>query len=176
MKYFFITIATLLLGTTKCNPQEQKNASQDLMGVFFKGLQKSDKIILHPQSIAIPVETIFTESLFESYTHPVPGVNAAKIKDLIIVLDYKYLKKQKTDIKTWDIKKYANSVKGYEKKRGNYKTFYAVAQPIYSEDEQFAFVYFKKYCAVDCGSVNLWIYKKINEKWILYEQLPISIS
>lgn len=77
---------------------------------FFLGSAKIRENYFTSQAIAIPAETIFTESLFESYTHPVPRMNAARINDLMIVLHYKYLKKQKTDIKTWDILKYDNSV------------------------------------------------------------------
>ena len=81
----------LLFRASKSNPQEQNTAIQDLTRTFFKGLSKSDKIILYRHSIVIPVGKILMKSLFESYPCAVSGVNAGNIKDLMLVLDFNYL-------------------------------------------------------------------------------------
>jgi hypothetical protein len=136
------------------------------------------RLVIVPENFANQ-QIFFTKSFLANYTYRTLGVNGQRVIKIIKKSDFDFLRGQKRDEVLWDLDKIKIPVIPYNKDKENkydYKKSIKISMPIYSKDKKYSFVYVRNECGfIDCGSTNIYVYKKKGSDWKLYEMIPISL-
>ena len=120
----------------------------------------------------------FTKEVFDSYAAGVVGVDGKKVQKLIELMDFQFLREQKSEVINLDsIKLICKNFTFYDGNNINLldgKKRYSFAAPSFSKDKKIAFIYIRKHCGhMDCSSDLVRVYKKRGNKWVFYLMFTI---
>lgn len=144
--------------------------------------KSSDTIRLCVQKIDFKDKDIFfTKAFLENYTYPTLGVDSEKVKKLISELNFEYLSKVQIKCNNpWNFKKLNSNIIEYRdtiSSSNNKIVRYQISCPVYSKNKKIKFYYVEQNRGFVGGiSSSVFIFKKIKKTWVLYIELPISIS
>ncbi|HNP34025.1 MAG TPA: hypothetical protein PKN96_12095 [Flavobacterium sp.] len=176
------TIYTVILFFCFHNVNSQNDVTNYiLLDNFISTLNPSDNINIYRNPPNFNNQQIFfSKSFLNDYTYPTIGVDRKRVKKLIKVLDFNYMRSQSSSTTDWDFSMSKYSIKNYIENPYNHFDKikrYKVSKPIFSKDQKWAFIYYEQICGfIDCSSSNVIVFKNCKGKWKLYLNIPISIS
>lgn len=163
---------------------QESNNCNNLNDIIYEiaKVKSPDTIKIYKQKIEFKESNVFfTKKNFDNYTFPTLGVDSEKVKKIIKELNFEYLSKVITNCEnTWDLKTLDSNIIEYkEEKNSNTDKIvrYGISCPIFTKNKKIKFFYIEQNRGYLGGiSTSVLIYKKVKKKWILYLELPISIS
>lgn len=177
--YSLLFISNFTFCQKKCDYKILNQIKIDLFN-----LNKKDTIRLKNEILSFKnQEEIFDKTFFNNFRYPTIGVDSLKIAELYETLDFDFLKQNKRKrAKNWIIDKFKDSkiIEYTEKTKPidfiKYQRVYSISLPVFSKDRKYLFIYYEYFCGSECGSSGIKIYKKVQDKWEYFNQLPLTIS
>ena len=180
-KFFHVLILLFICGsaTSQHSDYVNYNVVNTALSELTASINKKDSIRINCYTISfIEQKTFFTKEFLESFTFPVVGVNSAKVKRLLKLLDFKYLRDEKSEIITLDTTKLNyKSVLLFDRNNVNLldgKKRYMFSEPLFVSNKKIAFISIRIECGyMDCSSTFVNVYKKHGDKWVFYIKIPL---
>jgi len=177
----FIQILIIFFICQSAASQRSDHDTYNVINVVLAELSINEKDLLRINCKTVPFtrqKWFFTKDIFDSYAAGVVGIDDEKVQRLIELVDFKYLREEKSEVITLDtIKLKCKNFKLYDGNNINLldgKKRYSFSEPVFSKDKKIAFIYIRKQCGhMDCSSDLVKVYKKRGNKWVFYTMFTI---
>ncbi len=184
-RYIFIMFLSFF--TTFSNAQSIKNKDYEIINQLTNDLKKDYKSAFIKAPLALHIKSLnfnnqssfFTKETFDSYTYtPISSSDKKKIMKLSEKVDFKYLADQNRDTLNWDFTRLVYPFKKYNENLPEEKFRLGFSLPIYSVDQNIAFIFHTIPCQhAGCGATVVKVYKKTScGKWKMYLNIPVGFD